>query len=576
MGNHSHVVHILQNVFTDHMGSTSSHPLDDRKRPLQASLTPNKHDCITPSASAHRDHHEYGFNADGDDEDDEGEDEDENQNQLMEMKLLASQALFNLRQFEECINLLGDEDSMYDQIQNQKFETRLTRSRGRRRRGAARNGTNSVGGDGDMRRRCSPELEAALCVMRARVFERQDNVTKAVLWYKRALRADFCCFVAFDSLVNKSLVCPDEARLFIQDITSGYINKGSNESKPSTNSQSLTASSWLAQFYRASTHITMPIPSCPPSLQSTVDVTFLRAKRLFQRLDFAAVARVLRMLMTNEPFLPDDCIQLYLVSLVELEDRQGLFSMAHELIARDPKSATSWLAVAYYYLSSGKYDVSRRFLRKATSLESRFLPAWVALGHAFAMQDESDQAMASYRTAARLFPGALQPPLFMGMEYARQGGLAQAEHYLQNAVTACMNDPAPLHELGVVAYRLGDLPRAAQCFRKALMLWNQLDGAVQGRRAEAEEVCLVNLGHCCRRMGQYDAAKECYQKALILKPRVHSTCTALGITLHACGDFDGAVSMYHRALRDCPGDASANELLERALYDLSTFRKSPI
>lgn len=42
---------------------------------------------------------------------------------------------------------------------------------------------------------------------------------------------------------------------------------------------------------------------------------------------------------------------------------------------------------------------------KATTLEGAFAPAWLGFGNAYAAQDESDQAMAAYRTAARLFAG---------------------------------------------------------------------------------------------------------------------------------------------------------------------------
>lgn len=42
---------------------------------------------------------------------------------------------------------------------------------------------------------------------------------------------------------------------------------------------------------------------------------------------------------------------------------------------------------------------------KATSLDGTFPPAWIGYGNAYAAQEEGDQAMSAYRTAARLFPG---------------------------------------------------------------------------------------------------------------------------------------------------------------------------
>lgn len=42
---------------------------------------------------------------------------------------------------------------------------------------------------------------------------------------------------------------------------------------------------------------------------------------------------------------------------------------------------------------------------KATGLDGVFPPAWIGTGIAYAAQEEGDQAMAAFRTAARLFPG---------------------------------------------------------------------------------------------------------------------------------------------------------------------------
>lgn len=68
-------------------------------------------------------------------------------------------------------------------------------------------------------------------------------------------------------------------------------------------------------------------------------------------------------------------------------------------------------------------------------------------------QDESDQALAAYRTAARLFPGLHTPLLGMGCAYHRMNNLQLAERCLLQAADMCPQDPAVAHELGVLAYR---------------------------------------------------------------------------------------------------------------------------
>ena len=76
----------------------------------------------------------------------------------------------------------------------------------------------------------------------------------------------------------------------------------------------------------------------------------------------------------------------------------------------------------------------------------------IGLGHAFAAQDESDQAMAAYRAAARLFPGCHLPALCIGMEHRRANNLSLAEQFFVKP-RICPGDPLVHNELGVLAYR---------------------------------------------------------------------------------------------------------------------------
>lgn len=48
-------------------------------------------------------------------------------------------------------------------------------------------------------------------------------------------------------------------------------------------------------------------------------------------------------------------------------------------------------------------------ISKATGLDGTFPPAWIGTGIAYAAQEEGDQAMAAFRTAALLFPGSVIP-----------------------------------------------------------------------------------------------------------------------------------------------------------------------
>lgn len=110
---------------------------------------------------------------------------------------------------------------------------------------------------------------------------------------------------------------------------------------------------------------------------------------------------------------------------------------ACRLVRDYPDHGIAWHAVGCYYYATAQYDAARRFFGKATQLAPRHAPAWIAYGHAFAAQDESDQALAAYRTAARLFPGLHQPVLGMGREYQHMNNPMLAEQMYLQVPPAC-------------------------------------------------------------------------------------------------------------------------------------------
>ena len=88
-----------------------------------------------------------------------------------------------------------------------------------------------------------------------------------------------------------------------------------------------------------------------------------------------------------------------------------------------------------------KYDLARKYFNKANKLDKHFAPGWIAFGHAYSAQDESDPAMAAYRTAARLFPGCHQASLYIGMEYMRMNNIKTALLEFSHAKKLSSSDP---------------------------------------------------------------------------------------------------------------------------------------
>ncbi|KAG2424019.1 hypothetical protein HXX76_014844 [Chlamydomonas incerta] len=255
------------------------------------------------------------------------------------------------------------------------------------------------------------------------------------------------------------------------------------------------------------------------------------------------------------------------------EPRTDLFLLGHRLTEEHPDLAVSWYAVGCYYLAARQPEAARRHLARATQLQRGFAPAWLAYGHAFSAQDERDQAMSAYRTAARLFPGLHTPHLGLGAEYCAGANLPLAERALLAAYDICPDDPAVCHELGVLMYKCGQAGAAAMWLDRALQL---LPGGgagaaagvgAGGRPSVYWEPTLVALGHCLRKLGRYAAAADAYRQALALAPASPGTLAALGYTAQLAGEPRLAVDHYHAALALRPDDPFTADMLRLALQE---------
>lgn len=257
-----------------------------------------------------------------------------------------------------------------------------------------------------------------------------------------------------------------------------------------------------------------------------------------------------------------------ILTLFDLNKKSELFYLAHQLADTNPKRPESWFAVGCYYLLIRKNSTAQSYFEKATSVDPHFAPAWIGYGNAFAAQDESDQAMAAYRTASRLFPGCHVPLLYIAMEYLRTNNNNMAMQCIRQARQVCSSDPLIFNELGVVCYNEGKYESAIQAFRHAVELCT-----------DNVEAVLVNLGHSYRKIRNYSEAVECYQRASVLDPRNASTLVALGFTNHLRGKIDTAIEIYHKALAMKPNHSFASEMLSRALktsLEISTVDTIPM
>ncbi|KAL3761687.1 hypothetical protein ACHAW5_004251 [Stephanodiscus triporus] len=169
---------------------------------------------------------------------------------------------------------------------------------------------------------------------------------------------------------------------------------------------------------------------------------------------------------------------VHVATLVGLNLKRRLFQLAHRLVDTDPKDSLAWFAVGSYYYACRRYDLAQRHFSRSTRLDPSSAECWIGFGCSFAVCDESDQALASFRAAQNKYSGSHVPLLYMGMEYLRTNHLSLAGHFLNSAQRTDPCDMLCCNELGVWCYRQGNMVDAAFWFMKALRLHVRAESSV--------------------------------------------------------------------------------------------------
>ncbi|KAL5288926.1 CDC16 family protein [Megaselia abdita] len=193
------------------------------------------------------------------------------------------------------------------------------------------------------------------------------------------------------------------------------------------------------------------LQNCITQLSKSTDIMAMKAGKCFYDFDYKSCLKIIDEILKRDPY-HDVALTIQIGCLVELEDYNKLFYVAHKLVDRYPEKPISWYAVGCYYDIIGKSDPARRYLAKATSLDRMYGPAWLAYGHSFAKENEHDQAMAAYFKATQLMRGCHLPLLYIGVECGLTKNLELAENFFYQAMSIAPLDVFVFHELGVIKY----------------------------------------------------------------------------------------------------------------------------
>jgi anaphase-promoting complex subunit 6 len=404
-------------------------------------------------------------------------------------------------------------------------------------------------------------FEAAMCYLRGVCYAKQNAFDRAKECYKDAVRIDVQCFEAFDQLMKNSLMSPREEWKFLESLNFDTIMTDNvSSSQEASDFTKMLYTTRLSKYEHPEEFtVATETLSTHYNLATNPDILLSKAELLFTQCRFKEALALTSAILEKDRY-NFNTFPIHLACLHELNEKNALFLLAHDLADNHPEEPSAWLAIGVYYLTINRIAEARRFFSKASMMDPHFGPAWIGFAHTFAAEGEHDQAISAYSTAARLFQGTHLPQLFLGMQNLQLNNMPLAHEYLNTAYGLCKTDPLLLNELGVVLYHEEDLQNSIALFKLALTLAQEI-----GSDPRAWLSTRANLGHALRRTGQFAEALDAFNDVLRSGGKDAGVFCAKGLVLLEMGDIWQAVIALHEALAVSPQDPIATDLLGKAL-----------
>ncbi|VUC22668.1 unnamed protein product [Clonostachys rosea] len=479
-------------------------------------------------------------------------------------RYLAGHCLIKQSRFEEALTVLGERNP-----------THLINNPGpsHKRKAQTRHGarTSKRGEEEEAllkEEAANRRFEAAMCFLRGICYAKQNAFDTAKDCYKDAVRIDVQCFEAFQQLMKNSLLSPDEEWHFLEslDFDSVHVSGDNSASQEAADFTRMLYTTRLSKYRNPEAFETAyDSLSTHYHLADNPDLQLARADLLYTQCRYQDALAITNSILENDKY-NFTIYPVHLACLYELNMKNMLFLISHDLADNHPEEPCTWLAVGVYYFAIKKIAEARRYFSKASMMDAHFGPAWIGFAHTFAEEGEHDQAISAYSTAARLFMGTHLPQVFLGMQNHALNNMTLAEEFLKTAYGLCKTDPLLLNEMGIVKYHQDRLEEAAQYFLAALKIADEIDSEPSAWIAPR-----TNLAHALRRLRQFNKALAHFDEVLRLGGKDAAIFSAKGLILMEQNKPEEAVVVLHEALAINPQDSIATELLNKALDETAVM-----
>ena len=209
--------------------------------------------------------------------------------------------------------------------------------------------------------------------------------------------------------------------------------------------------------------------SLPSAQRETPWVLAQLGKAHYEAADYRSAEECFARLMRVQPSRIED-MEVYSTVLWHLKKDNALAFLCHTLRDQDFNAPETWCAVGNAFSLSREHDQAIAAFKRATQIDEGFAYAWTLMGHEYIANEEFDAALASFRKSVAVDRRCYGGWYGLGKSYERMGKLEEAERHYRIASSINPSNATLLVCIGVVLERLRNRKAALAHYAKALEL----------------------------------------------------------------------------------------------------------
>ncbi|KAF9942203.1 anaphase-promoting complex subunit cdc27 [Modicella reniformis] len=280
----------------------------------------------------------------------------------------------------------------------------------------------------------------------------------------------------------------------------------------------------------------------------------------FEMLDYASAARYFEHARELEPNLQRD-MEIYSTCLWQLRKEMVLSTLAKELKEANHQSPQAWVALGNAYSLKHESDQALKCFQRAIQLNDRFAYAHTLSGLEYSELEEYDKAQTEFRTAMSIDPRHYNAWYGMGVIYNKMGKNDLALIHLKEAHKLNPSNSVLLYLVGTIQEKMNRTTEALRSFEQAIDL-DPTNVAARFRKA------LVQYD-----MEQYDEALKELEAVMKLSPDEANVFVLQGRVLLKMGNKEQALRYFTWALNlDSKSSHAIRDLIEKVNYDSENGR----